>query len=64
MPELFFNKYKTIDEHGFIVPLKKWLINYTWSLYESEYKEADNDTDEIKKMNNIMKSIKNNKQYQ
>jgi len=63
MPELFFNKYKTIDENGFIVPLKKWLINYTWSLYESEYKEVDSDNNEIKKMNNIMKSIKINKIY-
>lgn len=36
--EINYNNFISIDTMGNIVPLKKWIINFTWEIYESQYK--------------------------
>jgi hypothetical protein len=35
--EINYNNLHSIDTNGNIIPLKKWVINATWDIYNSEY---------------------------
>ena len=37
--EIYYDQFISIDKNGFIVPLKKWIIDYTWKIYENEINE-------------------------
>ena len=39
--EVNYNKLATIDKNGCVNPVKKWIINSTWEIYESEYCEKE-----------------------
>lgn len=38
--ELNYKLFNSIDKAGNIIPLKKWIILYTWNIYESFYKDS------------------------
>jgi hypothetical protein len=37
MNEINWNNFESIDKNGYIVPLKKWIIAFTWDIYDSKY---------------------------
>jgi hypothetical protein len=36
--EINYDEFETIDKNGCIKPLKKWVINATWDIYNNSYK--------------------------
>lgn len=36
--EINWDNFITINKDGYIIPLKKWIIAYTWDIYVNEYK--------------------------
>jgi hypothetical protein len=33
-----FDKFTSIDKNGYVVPVKRWIINSVWEVFNSEYK--------------------------
>jgi hypothetical protein len=38
--EINYSNFKSINNNGSIIPLKKWIINATWDNYETNYQET------------------------
>ena len=36
--EFNFDKFTSIDKNGYVVPVKRWIINSVWEVFNSEYK--------------------------
>jgi hypothetical protein len=36
-----WDNFVSIDKYGYIVPLKKWIIDATWNIYVSDYKTSE-----------------------
>lgn len=54
-----WNTFVSINKDGYIVPLKKWIINATWDIYTSDYKTPEFKNEKTK----ICKSTDCDKKY-